>query len=59
MENRDLFPPGSLPTHPAQLAALAVRIYRLFSKTSVEMNGGASAAPDAVIVQAIMAALKG
>ena len=28
---RDLFPPGRLPAYPVQLAALAVRVYRLFS----------------------------
>jgi Fe-S-cluster containining protein len=49
-KNRDLFPPGSLPTQPAQLAAVAVRIYRLFS----DMNDGT---PDAVIAQVITTAL--
>jgi Fe-S-cluster containining protein len=28
---RDLFPPGLVPAYPVQLAALAVRVYRLFS----------------------------
>ena len=49
-KNGDLFPQGSLPTQPAQLAALAVRIYRLFSNS-------ASALPDAVVAQAILTAL--
>jgi hypothetical protein len=49
-KNKDLFPQGSLPTQPAQLAALAVRIYRLFS----DMNDGT---PDAVIAQAITTVL--
>jgi hypothetical protein len=30
-KNRDLFPQGSLPGNPTQLAVLAVRIFRLFS----------------------------
>jgi Fe-S-cluster containining protein len=47
--HRDLFPPGSLPAQPAQLAALAVRIYKLFS--------GASPMPDTAIAQAIMTVL--
>jgi Fe-S-cluster containining protein len=50
-ENRDLFPPGFLPSHPAQLAALAVRIYRLFPDAAA-VNDDAAA-----IAQAIMTAL--
>src|ERR1039458_5489184 len=30
-KNRELFPPGSVPNNPVQLAVLAVSIYRLFS----------------------------
>ena len=30
-ENRDLFPPGTLPNYPVQLAALVIRIYRIFA----------------------------
>jgi len=48
-KNADLFPQGSLPAQPAQLAALAVRIYRLFSSRS--------AVSDAGIAQAIMTVL--
>jgi hypothetical protein len=48
--NRNLFPEGSLPNQPGPLAAIAVRIYRLFT------NHGAQ--PDAAIVHAIMTALK-
>ncbi len=29
-ENRQLFPQGSLPSHPAPLAAFAIRVFRLF-----------------------------
>jgi len=57
-KNGDLFPQGSLPAHPAQLAALAVRIYRLFSGATAKMSSGRSAMPDAVIAHAIMTALK-
>jgi len=56
-KNGDLFPHGSLPTHPAQLAALAVRIYSVFADATAKMNNGASAMSDAVIAQAIMTAL--
>lgn len=51
LKNRDLFPQGSLPSHPAQLAALAIRTYRLFSGLT------ASASSDAVIAQAILTTL--
>ena len=56
-KNRRLFPQGTLPTHPAQLAALAVRIYRLFSGTTTQRDRGASDMSDAAIAQAIMTAL--
>jgi Fe-S-cluster containining protein len=55
--NADLFPQGSLPSHPAQLAALAVRIYRVFSGTTAKVNNGASAMSDAAIAHAILTAL--
>lgn len=48
-KNSDLFPQGTLPTQPAQLAALALRIYRLFSDPAAKSS-------DAAIAQAIMAA---
>jgi len=47
--NRDLFPPGSIPSYPVQLAALAVRVYRLFSKIT-----DAPVVPDAAVAQAIL-----
>ncbi len=56
-KNRDLFPQGSLPGNPAQLAALAVRIYRLFPDMTARMNNGTSAMSDAFIAHAIMTAL--
>jgi Fe-S-cluster containining protein len=56
-KNWDLFPPGSLPDHPAQLAALAVGIYGLFSDMTTRVGSSESAMPDAVIVRAIMTAL--
>lgn len=49
-ENRDLFPKGSIPTYPVQLAALAVRIYRVFSRRTPDV-------PDAVIAQKIISAM--
>ncbi len=51
-KNRDLFPPGSLPAYPVQLAALAVSIYRLFSDWTAKTREDASA-----IAQAILSAL--
>jgi len=37
-QHRDLFPPNSLPSHPAQLAAIAVRIHKLFSCRTAETD---------------------
>jgi Fe-S-cluster containining protein len=54
--NRDLFPPGSLPGYPVQLAALAVRICRLFSDQATRMQEAGSAVSDAAMVKAILAA---
>lgn len=56
-ENRDLFPPGSLPSHPAQLAACAIGIYRVFSGITAGANENAVDIPSAAIVHAIMTAL--
>lgn len=55
-KNGDLFPQGSLPSHPAQLAALAVRIYRVFSGATAQANNGASAMSDAAIAHAVLTA---
>jgi Fe-S-cluster containining protein len=55
LKNRDMFAPGSIPGYPAQLAALAVRIYRLFSAKNKEDD--VSATRDAAIAQAILKAL--
>jgi len=49
-KNGHLFPQGSLPTQPAQLAALGLRIWRLFSDTAANSS-------DAAIARTIMAAL--
>jgi len=56
-ENRDLFPQGSLPGYPVQLAAFAVRIYRIFSDMTAKLHNDASARSDAAIAHAIMSAL--
>jgi Fe-S-cluster containining protein len=55
--NRELFPPGSLPNYPVQLAALAVRICRLFQDRTEPMLTGASIKSDAEIVHAILTAM--
>jgi Fe-S-cluster containining protein len=51
-KNGHLFPPGTLPTRPAQIAALAVMIYRIFST-----NTNDAAKPDAEIARDILIAL--
>lgn len=51
-DHRDLFPPGTIPSHPAPLAAFAVRIFRQFASAAAATN----VAP-AGIVQAIMTSL--
>jgi Fe-S-cluster containining protein len=55
-KNRDLFPPGSLPSYPVQLAALTIKIYRLFAEL---VGNKQSASPDATIARAIMNAMSG
>jgi Fe-S-cluster containining protein len=56
-KNRDLFPQRCLPGYPVQLAALAVRVYRLFSAGTAEMVNDPPAMGDAAIAQAIMSAM--
>ena len=56
--NRDLFPQGSLPSHPSQLAALAVSIFKVFSDATKQTGSGAPAVSDAVIARAMLTALK-
>lgn len=56
-KNRDLFPKGSLPGYPVQLAALAVRVFGLFSAGTDEMRSDESAMGDAAVAQAIMTAM--
>jgi len=55
--NRELFPPGSLPNYPVQLAALAVRIHSLSQDRTETMLAGASIKSDAEIVSAILTAM--
>ena len=57
-KNRDLFPPGCLPSQPAQLAALAVQIYRLFFDMTGKKHNEAPVMPDADIAYAIATALR-
>lgn len=42
--NRDLFPHGALPAQPAHLAALAVRIYKLFAESTAKAKSDAALA---------------
>jgi len=50
--NRNLFPDGSLPSQPGPLAAIAVRVFRLFAGSSAQ-----TITPQAATVRAIMTAL--
>ncbi len=54
-ENRDLFPQGSLPSYPVQLAALAVRVYGVLAERRGEAGAGGT---DAEIARAILEALR-
>jgi Fe-S-cluster containining protein len=57
LKNRDLFPPGSLPNYPVQLAALAVRIHSHFPDWTDALLMGASAGSEAGMVRDLLAAL--
>jgi hypothetical protein len=52
-KNRDLFPPGTLPAQPAQLALLAIRVYRLFASADE-----IAFVPDSSLVHAILMLLQ-
>jgi Fe-S-cluster containining protein len=56
-KNRDLFPQGSLPGYPVQLAACAVEVNRLFFNLKAKMEIDGCAISDTEIAQAILAAL--
>jgi len=53
-ENRDLFPSGSLPDYPVQLAALAVGVYGVLAERRGQAGSGET---QAEVVQAILEAL--
>ncbi|HWE48562.1 MAG TPA: hypothetical protein VG273_02160 [Bryobacteraceae bacterium] len=55
--SRDLSPKGSIPAYPVQLAALAVKIYKLFSDLGEKSGEDTPAKSDAAIAQAIVKAL--
>jgi Fe-S-cluster containining protein len=55
--NRDLFPNGTVPNYPVQLAALAVEIYRLFSELTRKAEKNELPLSDAAIARAIVAQL--
>ena len=52
-ENRDLFPPGSIPSYPVQFAVVAVTAYRVFAN----MTAKGHRASDADIARAMVSAL--
>jgi Fe-S-cluster containining protein len=56
--NRELFPTGSLPSYPVQLAALAVSIYRLFGELREKSGAEASPGSEAATAERILVALR-
>jgi hypothetical protein len=58
MGNRDLFPQGSLPSYPVQLAALAVRVYRVISGMMEKKHPDREPIADSVIASAVMEELR-
>jgi Fe-S-cluster containining protein len=56
-KNRELFPPGSVPNNPVQLAVLAVRIYRLFSGLTAQIGKDAAGHSETAIADAILTAI--
>lgn len=56
-QHADLLPPGSVPSHPVQLAGLALRIYRVFDEARALAQENPSTAPATVIAAALTKAL--
>lgn len=57
-DNRMLFPAGVLPDQPAHLAAIAVRVHRLFSELAAKRSFGEPRASDSEIARAILTLLE-
>jgi Fe-S-cluster containining protein len=53
-KNKDLFPSGSLPGYPVQLAALAVRVRRVISQMSARDHRDKAPLGDAAIASGIL-----
>ncbi len=58
IRNRELFPLGSVPKQPGPLAALAIRIHRIFAELTARMRSDGRDTSDAEIAHAITAALR-
>lgn len=56
-EQRERFPPGALPPNPAQLAALAIRVYDVFAEVHADGERGARPS-DAEIARRVLAELE-
>ncbi len=56
-EQRERFPPGALPPNPAQLAALAIRVYDVFAEVHAAEERGARPS-DAEIAKRVLAELE-
>ncbi len=57
-ENRDLFPAGSLPSYPVQVAVMAVRVFRVFAEMKGKGAREGFAIPDAAVASAILAEIR-
>jgi hypothetical protein len=60
LEHRKSFPAGTLPAHPAQLAALAIKVYEVFCQSDEEPGpqAGVDGRPSHEIVKAVLDALE-
>jgi Fe-S-cluster containining protein len=53
-DHRELFPPGSLPNYPVQMAAFAVSVFRLYADLAGRRDKAQSALSDADIAHRIL-----
>lgn len=56
VEHREAFPPGTLPTNPAQLALLAIQVHQAVSELGPDAAHAGRLPDEAEIVKAVLAA---
>lgn len=56
-DQKDLFPPGALPTNPSQLAILAIQVHDAFLELRGEPGRSGNAPSDTEIAQAVLKAI--